>query len=129
MILVVTTLTHDIIKKSELYQNCKYIDSLELYNSIYEEWKTVVLDKERLEYMVHNEMSIKLKNSIRNSKNGCIIYKVDEKYKEDTLNNIIEFVYNRCNNVQCLKLYDVQTKIKKITKKTLNKFCNVEYYL
>lgn len=128
MILVLTTLTLEELKEKSTYGSCKFLDSCDLYSNLYQEYSENVSNPDHLEFMVNMEISARLKNSIKNCKNGCLVYRISNKYKNSVVLNILSFVENKCNNVESVQLYDEASFIKGIQKRLLNKLSLVEYH-
>ena len=128
MILVLTTLKLEELKEKSTYGTCKFLDSNELYTSLYNEYSESVSNPDHLEFMVNMEISTRLKNSIKNCKNGCLVYRISKDFKNSSIVNIITFVETKCNNVDSIQIYDNPKFLKGVHKRLLNRLAAVEYH-
>lgn len=126
MVLIVTTLDYSEIKNS-VFSTCKYFDAVELYNTLMETYDVQIEDKESLNFLINREIELKLKANIRNNKNGCLVYRISKKYNPLVLDNICSYVSAKCEKVKSFKIYDTQSKLKRIPKKTKANFIVVEH--
>lgn len=128
MILVLTTLKLEELKENSTYGNCKYLDSCILSESLYLEYSESVSNPDHLDFMVNMEVSSKLKNSIKNCKNGCLVYRITDNYTESLVGNIVSFVDNKCNNVESIHIYDNPEILEEVSTKIIDLVSHIEYH-
>jgi hypothetical protein len=128
MILVLTTLKLEELKENSTYGNCKYLDSCLLSESLYLEYSESVSNPDHLDFMVNMEVSSKLKSSIKNCKNGCLVYRVSDSYTESLVGNIIAFVDNKCNNVEAVQIYDNPEILEDMPQNVMDMITHIEYH-